>query len=84
VELFEQLRREYEFGVGTIRGVAQGSIGGWSGRRWSTRCRRNARSLSGSGRNWTRPFSRSPPRQCTSAPLRPLALPNRLLDQFTN
>jgi hypothetical protein len=23
VELFEQIRREYEFGVGTIRGVAQ-------------------------------------------------------------
>jgi len=23
VELFEQIRREYEFGAGTIRGVAQ-------------------------------------------------------------
>ena len=23
VELFEQLRREYEFGIGTIRGVAR-------------------------------------------------------------
>jgi hypothetical protein len=30
VELFEQIRREYEFGVGTVKGVARqlGYIGG--------------------------------------------------------
>ena len=36
VELFEQIRREYEFGVGTIRGWRAGwaFTGGWCVRRW--------------------------------------------------
>jgi hypothetical protein len=35
VELFEQIRREYRFGVGTIQGVAKklGCIGAWCVRR---------------------------------------------------
>jgi hypothetical protein len=28
VDLFEQIRREYEFGVGTIKGVARRLVGG--------------------------------------------------------
>lgn len=52
VELFEQIRREYEFGVGTIKGVAAklGCIGGWRARRWRVRSRRRAKRIGASGR----------------------------------
>ena len=35
VELFEEIRREYEFGIGTIQGwpASWGCTGGWSARR---------------------------------------------------
>jgi len=36
-ELFEQIQREYEFGVGTIKGV--GCIAAWCGRRWQSKHR---------------------------------------------
>ena len=39
VDLFEQLRREHEFGIGTITGVARSLAftGGWCARHWSMR-----------------------------------------------
>jgi hypothetical protein len=35
VELFEEIRREYEFGIGTVQGWrgSSASIDGWSARR---------------------------------------------------
>jgi hypothetical protein len=56
VELFEQIRREYEFGVGTVKGVARrlGVHGGWCGRRWRVRSRRHASGRRGHGRPWDR------------------------------
>jgi len=43
VELFDQIRREYEFGAGTIRGVAQqlGCIDAWCDKRCRMRYRRS-------------------------------------------
>jgi len=45
VELSEQIRREYEHGGGTIRGIAGswGFIGAWTGKQCSVRFRLNVR-----------------------------------------
>jgi ActR/RegA family two-component response regulator len=55
VELFEQIRREYEFGVGTIKGVAR-KLGVHRrmvrARHWQTRSRRSANGPNASGRWW--------------------------------
>ena len=56
VELFEQIRREYEFGVGTIKGVAAKLK---VHRRMvrqalASACRTSASRSSGSGRCWDR------------------------------
>jgi hypothetical protein len=52
VELFEEIRREYQFGIGTISGVAHklGVTGGWCARRWRMRDRQHASEHSGGGR----------------------------------
>ena len=53
VELFEQIRREYEHGVGTIRAVANklGIHRRMYGRRWRMRNRPRVRRPSASGRS---------------------------------
>ena len=60
VELFEQIRREYEFGIGTIAGIArQGGVH----RRWVRHALQNA---------WP-PERQRPMRSCPRlAPVRPL------------
>ncbi len=52
VELFEEIRREYEFGIGTVRGVARkmGGIGGRCVKPWPMHNRRRGSSPSGAGR----------------------------------
>ena len=56
VELFEQIRREYEFGIGTVKAWRAGSgyTGGWYGRRWRVRSRRRASGRRGHGQRWGR------------------------------
>ena len=45
MELFEQIRLEYEFGAGTIQGVARklGCTGGRCGKRFGARFQRDGR-----------------------------------------
>ena len=52
VELFEQIRREYEFGVGTIKGVAHklGVYRRMVRRLWRMRSYRSGNRANGSGR----------------------------------
>ena len=56
MELFEQIRREYTHGAGTIQGAARklGFIGGWCGKRWRVRYRRNASARFAAVRAWVR------------------------------
>ena len=56
VDLFEQIRREYEFGVGTIKGspVSWEFTAGWCARRWRMHSRPSASAPSAGGRGWDR------------------------------
>jgi hypothetical protein len=56
VDLFEQLRREHEFGVGTIAGVPRSLafIGGLFAERLRVRCHRRTITRNGTSRSWAR------------------------------
>ena len=62
MELFEAIRREYQFGVGTVKGVARkfgdapAHGAGSAGRRGAERTKDKSR---GRGRNWSRRFRSS-------------------------
>src|SRR6266851_1370719 len=58
VELYEQIRREYEHGSERSERWpgSWGCTGEKCGRRWLARCRRNAKLRNGNGRSWRRRF----------------------------
>jgi hypothetical protein len=64
VELFEEIRREHEFGIGTIKRVARkrGSTAGWCVRRWRAPSGRSASGRRASGRQWGRDCLAKPAR----------------------
>jgi hypothetical protein len=61
VELFEEIRREYEHGVGTVKGVARklGVTGAWCGKLWAMRFPDRSESQKGRGPHWGRRSSSS-------------------------
>ena len=56
MELFEEIRREHEFGVGTIQGVSRklGVRRRMVRQALATRCPRRGRARSGRRRGWSR------------------------------